>query len=436
MVTHSWDASGEARAALDAVVRDYGTAALSSPQILVSLLKDLMPDSPRESSVLVAAAEANVAGLLQDRLAQHVSTAAAVTQAAALLEQRTALAPDACQWAAWQMAEMLGLPRDAGPASGQAPPQPLPQPPPQPQTQPPSPAQAQYPPQPHVAPLAQTQPPASDPWLPGPRPSPPTPRGPAVVAASSALVCALSVPLQLLGKNYVNMPYGWLIALFGLILFSAGVLTLRGNSRNLGVGLIFGASLASVTNFVEVSMVSGFGGGLVAASVITTVTALIAAISSVVYFARQIHAQNLRAPLAAMYCLAALGFVVAFNPGGVQFRVGSHWVTYPGFVGPGVTGRFLFAGIVALAALSVPAVIAGLLPPGTGVRAGVITGWLAIDAAGLLAVSLNAGQPFQRPAPGLYASWAVWVITLLLGIALATDNRSRQAVNAPSTLVQ
>jgi hypothetical protein len=257
-----------------------------------------------------------------------------------------------------------------------------------------------------------------------------------VVAASSALVCALSVPLQLLGKNYVNMPYGWLLALFGLILFSAGVLTLRGNSRNLGVGLIFGASLASVTNFVEVSMVSGFGGGLVAASVITTVTALIAAISSVVYFARQIHAQNLRAPLAAMYCLAALGFVVAFNPGGVQFRVGSHWVTYPGFVGPGVTGRFLFAGIVALAALSVPAVIAGLLPPGTGVRAGVITGWLAIDAAGLLAVSLNAGQPFQRPAPGLYASWAVWVITLLLGIALATDNRSRQAVNAPSTLVQ
>lgn len=455
MVTYSWDASGEARAALDAVVRDYGTAALSSPQILTSLLKDLMPDSPRESSVLVAAAEANVAGVLQDRLAQHVSTAAAVAQAAALLEERTALAPDACQWAAWQMAEMLDLPVDTGPASGQAPPQPptqpLPrpappapaQPPPQPPTQPPqaqahplSPAQAQYPPQPHVTPAAQTQPPAADPWLPGPRPSPPTRRGPAVVAACSALVCALSVPLQLLGKNYVNMPYGWLLALFGLILFSAGVLTLRDSSRNLGVGLIFGASLASVSNFIESSMASGFGGGLVAASVITTVTALIAAISSLVYFARQIHAQNLRAPLAVLYCLAALGFVVAFNPGDVQFRIGSHWVTYPGFVGPGVTGRFLFAGIVALAALSVPAVIAGLLPPGTGVRAGLITGWLAIDAAGLLAASLNAGQPFQRPAPGLYASWAVWVITLLLGIALATDNRSRQAVNAPSTLVR
>jgi len=257
-----------------------------------------------------------------------------------------------------------------------------------------------------------------------------------VVAACSALVCALSVPLQLLGKNYVNMPYGALLALVGLTLFGAGVLRLRDNSRNLGVGLIFGAALAAVTNFIEVSMVSGFGGGLVAASVITTVTALIAAISSVVYFAREIRAHNLRAPLAVLYCLAALGFVVAFNPGDVQFRLGSQWVTSPGLVGPGVTGRFLFAGIVALAALSVPAVIAGLLPAGTGVRGGLITGWLAINAAGLIAASLNAGQPFQRPAPGLYVSWAAWVVALVLGIALATDNRGRQAVAAPSTLVK
>lgn len=54
-----WDAQGEAQAALRTIVADprYGPAALSNAQTMTNLLKDVLPDAPRESSVLVAASE-------------------------------------------------------------------------------------------------------------------------------------------------------------------------------------------------------------------------------------------------------------------------------------------------------------------------------------------------------------------------------------------
>ncbi len=59
-----WDAQGEAYAALRAIVADprYGPPALSNAQTMTNLLKDMLPDAPRESSVLVAASEAGMAG--------------------------------------------------------------------------------------------------------------------------------------------------------------------------------------------------------------------------------------------------------------------------------------------------------------------------------------------------------------------------------------
>lgn len=67
MTSVPWDAQGEAHAALRAIVADprYGPPALSNAQTMSNLLKDMLPDAPRESSVLVAASEAGVAGLLQ-----------------------------------------------------------------------------------------------------------------------------------------------------------------------------------------------------------------------------------------------------------------------------------------------------------------------------------------------------------------------------------
>jgi hypothetical protein len=78
-------------------------------------------------------------------------------------------------------------------------------------------------------------------------------------------------------------------------------------------------------------------------------------------------------------------------------------------------------------------VICALLPSGTGVRAGSIIGWLA--AIGVLLVSrsmvvahLEPTGFKVRPAPAFWASWAVWVIALALGIALLAASRRRQAL--------
>jgi hypothetical protein len=108
MATEPLDA-GQARKALQSIVADYGPAALSDVQFMNNVLRDLLPDKPREASVLVAAAESDVAGILQERTAQHINPGAAVTQAAATLGERTALTQDACMWAARQMAQALNL---------------------------------------------------------------------------------------------------------------------------------------------------------------------------------------------------------------------------------------------------------------------------------------------------------------------------------------
>ena len=52
MTSMPWDAQGGAQAALRAIVADprYGPAALSNAQTMTNLLKDMLPDAPRESS--------------------------------------------------------------------------------------------------------------------------------------------------------------------------------------------------------------------------------------------------------------------------------------------------------------------------------------------------------------------------------------------------
>jgi len=434
MVTHAWDVNREAHAALDVVVKEKGVTALSDPQLMLSMLRDLIPNLPKESNILVHAAEADVAGMLRDRLAQHISTGAAVTQAAVLLEERTALAPDGCQWAVRLMAQMIGLPVAADEARRY----------PETQTWPPRDQEIRPDPQPaprpvpHLAPqpvphLAPQPVPHPAPQ-PVPRPSPSARSGPALVAGWAALACALSVPLQLLITGSLTGSYSLEIALFGLILFTAAMLTLRGGSRNLGVGLAFGASLAVVPNFIEGSVTPGYGGGFVAASVVTTVIAVIVAVSSIVYFGGQIRAGNLRNPLAVAYSLAALGFIVATIPGRYQFNDGSGWFTTTGVFGSGVDGRFLFAGIVAVVALLPVAVLPGLLPARTGIRAGVIAGSLAAAVAYLVGDTLYVAGTGVRAAPGLYASWALWAITLALGVALLANDRSRTRVVAQPVL--
>jgi hypothetical protein len=106
-----WDAQGEAHAALRAIVADprYGPPALSNAQTMTNLLKDMLPDAPRESSVLVAASEAGVAGVLQGNVSRGMDVATASRLAAGTFENQTALTPDACHWAAGILASVLRL---------------------------------------------------------------------------------------------------------------------------------------------------------------------------------------------------------------------------------------------------------------------------------------------------------------------------------------
>ena len=136
MTSMPWDAQGEAQAALQAIVADsrYGPAALSNAQTMTNLLKDMLPDAPRESSVLVAASEVGVAGMLQSNVSQGMDVTTASRLAAGSFENRTALTPDACSWAVGILASALRL--DAVRAA----PPPPPPPPPGPIYTPPRPA--------------------------------------------------------------------------------------------------------------------------------------------------------------------------------------------------------------------------------------------------------------------------------------------------------
>ena len=109
MARHSWPEEGQAPDALRIVVKDHGTETLSDGPKLNNVLQDLIPGMRRESSVLVAAADADIASVISARIGQRMSTAAAVAQAADYLEDRTALTTEACEWAARQMARAMGV---------------------------------------------------------------------------------------------------------------------------------------------------------------------------------------------------------------------------------------------------------------------------------------------------------------------------------------
>ncbi len=111
MVTTMPERQDEIRAAIRSIVSDpqYGTKALSSGQQMSSLLKDLVPDAPRETSILVAAAEADVAGSLREHVSQGLALPAASALTARSLENASSLTPQACNWAVGEMAVALGL---------------------------------------------------------------------------------------------------------------------------------------------------------------------------------------------------------------------------------------------------------------------------------------------------------------------------------------
>ena len=106
-----WDADGAVRRALRSVVRDpqYGPAALSRPQIMANLLKDLLPDSPRESAVLVAAAQFGLPEVLQGHLGEGLDLGTASRLTAGWFARRMPFTKDACSWVVGEIAIALGV---------------------------------------------------------------------------------------------------------------------------------------------------------------------------------------------------------------------------------------------------------------------------------------------------------------------------------------
>jgi hypothetical protein len=120
MASAPWDPRDEALNALRAIAADpqYGAAALASAQMMTNLLKDMLPDAPREANVLITAAGAGVPTALQGYLAQGMDVGTATQLAAGTLADRTALTADACAWATSSLATALLPPVAPSVASG------------------------------------------------------------------------------------------------------------------------------------------------------------------------------------------------------------------------------------------------------------------------------------------------------------------------------
>ncbi len=103
----------EVRAALRAIVSDpaYGEQTLSDPQTMSNLLKDYLPDAGRERGVLVAAAEADLAGTLRQHVRQGMDPRTAIGITAASFASGTSFTPEACGWVTRELAVASGLAR-------------------------------------------------------------------------------------------------------------------------------------------------------------------------------------------------------------------------------------------------------------------------------------------------------------------------------------
>ena len=76
---------------------------------MANLLKDLLPDAPREVSILVAAAEAGVASSLRDRVSHGMDVGTASAVVAGSFAASTPFRPEACNWAVREIAGQGGV---------------------------------------------------------------------------------------------------------------------------------------------------------------------------------------------------------------------------------------------------------------------------------------------------------------------------------------
>jgi hypothetical protein len=105
----TYDVQGEVRDALSTAVDGYGKRVLNDPRVLGNLVTDLLPDLPRERSLLVTGAEAGVAAELTRHVeGQRMDADTAVSLVAGSLAESRSLEPAASMWVATEYAKALG----------------------------------------------------------------------------------------------------------------------------------------------------------------------------------------------------------------------------------------------------------------------------------------------------------------------------------------
>src|SRR5215472_12571905 len=115
MADMRWEHAAEARAALNAIVTDpeHGVQVLSSPRTMSNLLKDLLPDAPREKTLVVAAAEAGLADTLREHVSHGMDPSTAIRLTASSFSASSPMTPEACSWVTSEIAAAMGI---SGPA--------------------------------------------------------------------------------------------------------------------------------------------------------------------------------------------------------------------------------------------------------------------------------------------------------------------------------
>lgn len=434
MTPRTWDADGDARTALRTVLTDYGEAGLSSYQLMASVLKDLLAEAPREASVLLAAAEVDLAGALRQRTAQGMTPQAAAAQAAALLEDRTGLADEACMWVAQAIAGALGLaPDNAGPAGSSA------------RTDPRLSAA-------DTASVAEGDPRApagtrNGAAEPGPqqrqplRPRPDSPdpgRRPTLVAASGSLVAALLLPLFVAVAPYPQaMPWSVLLVIVGLSVTAAAVFALVPGSRRWGLGAVLGAGTVAAASLAQLASTSAQGsairGSMLASELLLVAAAVVAAVSAVAA-ARALGLGRVRVTQAgAVLCVIGACFALSALAAHDDSFYNGRWnPDYPLF-GQGTTGWEYITGVMYLVLLVVPLIVAVGLVGDQVARAGAWAGWLAGSTAWLMVLNLVVldkalGQ--VRVTPWIYVSWGLWLAALAAGAVMLTRQRPAAAMAA------
>lgn len=110
-MTAPFEHADEVRMALRSIVSDpaLGPDALDNSQTAANLLRDLLPDAPRETGLLLAAISAGAPAMLRENIGQGIDGPMAVRLTAAALASRTAFGLGACEWVTTELAVALNL---------------------------------------------------------------------------------------------------------------------------------------------------------------------------------------------------------------------------------------------------------------------------------------------------------------------------------------